>query len=362
MKARLDKIFERWFVSEPALFVIICSHEVVPNHKIKCPVRSGCGRVEYNPDFVREMSDTALEEALKTEAIRILLKHPYERRPDGCSGEAIAVGSNLTVADNYPFARFSMKTPADYGFKSGMPYETYARLAEQNGEESDRRDANTDLSELWDDDPLQIALINGLIAGIKDWGSIAGDLAEMVKASSRASIDWKKVLFGFRAQVLSQERRLTRMRPSRRTGFDNMGSVRQFTSRLLIALDVSGSITSDAISYFLGVVNSAFKYGITEIEVIQFETEVTTSQTLKHAIKDTIAVGRGGTYFQAPIDYAAERNYDGLVILTDGEAPAPAIPAGFKTNILWVCESEYAYAHHSSWMRRSGRVCTMKLR
>ncbi|MBO4416518.1 MAG: hypothetical protein J5801_00185 [Bacteroidales bacterium] len=362
MRARIDKIFERWFVSEPALFVIICSHEVVPNHQIKCPVRSGCGRIEYNPDFVREMSDIALEEALKTEAIRILLKHPYERRPDGCSGEAIAVGSNLTVADNYPFARFGMKTPADYGFQPGLPYETYAHLAEQSGEESDRRDANTDLSELWDDDPLQIAIINGLIAGIKDWGSIAGDLAEMVKASSRASIDWKKVLFGFRAQVLSQERHLTRMRPSRRTGFDNMGSVRQFTSRLLIALDVSGSVTSDAISYFLGVVNSAFKYGITEIEVIQFETEVTTSQTLKHAIKDTIAVGRGGTDFQAPIDYAAERNYDGLVILTDGEAPAPEIPAGFKTNILWVCESEYAYEQHSSWMQKSGRVCTMKLR
>jgi len=362
MRARFDKIFERWFVSEPALFVVVCSHEIVSNDKIKCPVRSGCGRIEYNPDFVREMSDTALEEALKTEAIRILMKHPYERRPDGCHAEALSVGSNLTVADNYPFARFSMKIPADYGFKPGLPYETYCRLAEQIGEESDERDANTDLSELWEDDPLQVALINGLIDGIKDWGSIAGDLAERVKASTRASIDWKKVLFGFRAQVLSQERHLTRMRPSRRTGFDNMGSVRQFTSRLLIALDVSGSISSDAISYFLGVVNSAFKYGITEIEVIQFETRVTASQTLKHAIKETIAVGRGGTDFQAPIDYAAERDFDGLVIVTDGEAPEPVIPAGFHTNILWVCESEFAYWKNEGWMRRSGRVCTMQLR
>lgn len=362
MRARFDKIIERWFVSEPALFVVICSHEIIANDKIRCPLRSGCGRVEYNPDFVREMSDTALEETLKTEAIRILLKHPYERRPDGCGAEAISIGSNLAVSDNYPFARFNMKLPADYGFKPGLAYEAYARLAERNGTESDRRDANTDLSELWDDDPLQIALLNGLIDGIKDWGSLSGDLAERVKASPRASIDWKKVLFGFRAQVLSQERHLTRMRPSRRTGFDNMGSVRKFTSRLLVALDVSGSISSDAISYFLGVVNSAFKYGITEIEVIQFECEVTASQTLTHALRGTIAVGRGGTNFQAPIDYAAERDVDGLVILTDGEAPEPVIPAGFRANILWVCESELAYREHADWMRKSGRVCTMKLR
>lgn len=362
MRARFDKIIERWFVAEPALFVVICSHEIVPNEKMMCPIRSGCGRVEYNPDFVREMSDTALEEALKTEAIRILLKHPYERRPDGCSAEALSVGSNLTVADNYSFARFYMKIPADYGFKSGLAYEAYARLAEKNAEESDERNADTDLSKLWEDDPLQVALINGIIDGIKGWGSLSGDLAERVRASSRASLDWKKVLFGFLAQVLSQERHLTRMRPSRRTGFDNMGSVRQFTSRLLIALDVSGSISSEALSYFLGVVNSAFKYGITEIEVIQFEYTVTASQTLRHALKETIAVGRGGTNFQAPIDYAAERDFDGLIILTDGYAPEPVIPAHFKTPILWVCESNEAYRQHENMMRKSGRVCTMQLR
>ena len=361
MNARLEKIIERWFVQEPALFVILCSHELVPNINIRCPLRSGCGRVEYNPAFVDEMSDRALEEALKTEAVRILLKHPYERRPDGCSGAAIAVGSNLAVADNYAFARFNMKLPADFGFPPGLAYETYSRLAEQHSEASEDRNADTDLSELWDEDPLQVALIDGIINTVKEWGSLAGELAERIKASSRASIDWKKVLFGFRAQVLSQERQLTRMRPSRRTGFENMGSRRQFTSRLLVALDVSGSISSEAISCFLGVVNSAFKYGISEIEVIQFEMEVTCHQTLRHALKEAVAVGRGGTDFQGPIDYAAAGNYDGLIILTDGYAPEPEIPEHFHTPILWVCETESAYREHAHWMRRYGRVCTMKL-
>ncbi|MBP5333475.1 MAG: hypothetical protein J6W94_05325 [Bacteroidales bacterium] len=369
MRERFQKIVEHWFIQEPALFAVICSHELVENSHMRCPIRSGCGRVEYNPDFVREMSDQALEEALKTEAVRILLKHPYERRPDGCSAKAVSLGSNVTVADNYPFARFYMKTPADFGLDSGLSYEVYSRLIEQlqdpgsGGEDPfPSGSAEEDLSELWDEDPLQIALINEMIEGIKDWGSLAGMLAEKIKASAKASIDWKKVLQGFRAQVLSSNRHLTRMRPSRRTGFQNMGSVRQFTSRLLVAVDVSGSISSECISYFLGVVNSAFKYGITEIEVIQFETSVTCSQTLRKALKEGIAVGRGGTNFQAPIDYAAERNFDGLVILTDGYAPEPFIPDNFRTRILWVCESDEAYRQHSGWMQRSGRVCTMKLR
>lgn len=368
MTDRINKIIERWFVNEPALFAVLCAHELVENTKIKCPVRSGCGRVEYNPLFLREISDRGLEEALKTEAIRILLKHPYERRPDGCSGEAIGRGSNLTVADNYPFARFYMKTPVDYDMKPGLAYEVYCRLAQNaqdnNPDFEDDADAEAkrDLSELWDEDPMEVAIINGIIESIKDWGSLAGDLAEMVRASAKASIDWRKVLAGFRAQVLSQERHLTRMKPSRRTGFDNMGSVRQFTSKLLVALDVSGSISSEGISYFLGVVNSAFKYGISEIEVIQFETVVTAVQTLKHAVKKSIAVGRGGTNFQAPVDYAAERDFDGLIILTDGYAPEPVIPEHFKTKILWVCESEDSYREHADWMRNSGRVCTMKLK
>ena len=364
MQARFDKIIERWFVQEPALFAVICSHDIVANDRILCPVRSGCGRVEYNPAFVQEMSDAALEEALRTEAIRILLKHPYERRPDGCGGAAIALASNLTVADNYPFARFFMKTPADYELKPGQAYEVYARELEKlSGEDPlGEGDANSDLSELWDEDPLQVALINGIIDGIKDWGTLSGELAERVKASTRASVNWKKVLEGFRGQVLSMDRQLTRMRPSRRTGFENMGSLRKFTSRLLVAIDVSGSISSEGVSYFLGVVNSAFRYGITEIEVIQFETIVTRSQTLHHAMRETIALGRGGTNFQAPVDYAAERNFDGLVILTDGFAPPPVIPEHFRTRILWVCESEESYQQHAEWMRRSGRVCTMRLR
>lgn len=363
MENRITRIIERLFVREPALFAAICTQEIVENDRTRCPVRCGRGRIEYNPDYTIEMSDAALEEALKNEAIRILLKHPYERRPDLCSGPAIGLGSNLVIADNYPFARFHMKMPADFGIARGLTYEMYSRHIQRQHEESPLEEADyyADLSELWDEDALQLAIINEMIGSIKEWGSLAGDMAELIQASAKTTIDWRKVLAGFRAQIITMDRRLTRMRPSRRTGFDNMGSQRKFATRLLVAMDVSASITSEAISNFLGVINSAFRYGVREITVIQFDSEVTGCMTIKHALKEAFAVGRGGTNFQAPIDYAAEYGFEGLIILTDGLAPEPVIPENFHGAILWVCESQSCYQEHSGWMRKYGRVCTMSL-
>ena len=78
MQERYSKIMEDWFLMEPALFQVLCTHELSINAMMECPMRSGRKRLEYNPDLVNEMSDTALEEAMRAEAVRILLKHPYE--------------------------------------------------------------------------------------------------------------------------------------------------------------------------------------------------------------------------------------------------------------------------------------------
>ena len=48
----------------------------------------------------------------------------------------------------------------------------------------------------------------------------------MLQASTRSRINWRNVLSGFRASILSSVRKLTRMRPNRRTGFDKKTSFR----------------------------------------------------------------------------------------------------------------------------------------
>ena len=309
------------------------------------------------------MSDEALEEALRAEALRILLKHPYERRPEGCSQQAMGLGSNLVIGDNYAHSRFRIETPEDFGLKSGMNYEWYARQVEetQEGEGKGEGEKYRDLAELWEEDDMTAQLINGIIESTKSWGSISGKFAEMLNASLKAKINWRNIFAGFRASIISSKRKLTRMRPNRRTGFDNMGSIRRFDTKLLVAVDVSGSISTKSLQYFYGVINSAFRYGFESIDVIQFDCGVQLVHSLKKVIKDVAVLGRGGTSFQEPIEYAHENGYDGLIILTDGYAPVPRIPEGFKTGILWVCENEDCLEQHKSWMEKSGRTCVMQI-
>jgi len=140
-----------------------------------------------------------------------------------------------------------------------------------------------------------------------------------------------------------------------------MGSIRRFDTKLLVAVDVSGSISSEALSYFYGVVNSAFKYGFEAIDVVQFDCGITKIQSLKKIMREVTALGRGGTSFQEPVDYANENDYDGLLILTDGYAPEPTIPDGMHCKIIWVCQDKNCYDTHHSWMEKLGRVCTMEI-
>lgn len=389
MEKRYSDILEKWFILEPPLFQVLCLHDLKAETQMACPLRSGRKRIEYNPDIVKEMSDESLEEALRAEALRILLKHPYERRPEGCSHKAMGLGSNLVIGDNYAHQRFKIETPKEYGLKEGMNYEWYARKVEEqqegsgkgksdegegpgngkaeygggdnDGEEKGSGEKYRDLAELWEEDEMTAQLINGIIESTKSWGSLSGQFAEMLNASLKAKINWRNIFAGFRASIISSNRRLTRMKPNRRTGFDNMGSVRRFDTKLLVAVDVSGSVSSKSLQYFYGVINSAFRYGFESIDVIQFDCGIRAVHSLKNVVKDVAIVGRGGTSFQEPVDYAHENGYDGLIMLTDGYAPPPCIPEGFKTGILWVCENEDCLEHHKSWMEKTGRTCVMQI-
>ena len=363
------------------MFGVLCLHEAKENRGMTCPLRCGQRRLEYNPELTGRMSDTELEECLRAEAVRILMGHPYRRRPDGCSQAASALGSNVTIGDNYDHRYFEIEKPGDFNLKSRLPYEVYSRKIEAllppgPGEQRSKKDSRipdtigpdgvgleryTDLSELWDEDELTWSEISCVINSTKDWGSIPGEFAEKLIASTKSRINWRTALAGFRSSILCSRRKLTRMKPSRRSGFDQMGSVREFSTKVLVAVDVSGSISSESLSYFYGVVNSAFRYGVEALDVVEFDCGITKVCSLRKKLKTVEALGRGGTSFDEPIRYAHENGYDGLVILTDGYAPEPAIPQGFRCGILWVCENRCSFEAHEHWMKRSGRVCVMEL-
>ena len=358
--------------------MIFCTHRLAENSGMKCPVRVGKGVIEVNPDLCADMTDSELEERLRVEVIRILLKHPYERQPDGCSCTARALGSNCVIGDNYNHLRMEIEHPEDFKLPRDGHYEFYARYIEKmleaqsgdddsdeegnEGNEGDKtRSANEDLAQNWQADELMTAQINESIRDMKSWGSLPGQLVEHIIASTKARIDYRKILAGFRATVISQARRLTRMRPNRRSGFDAMGSRYDFTTSLIVGVDVSGSISNEDLQNFYTTINRFFQYGIQQIDVVQFDTEVGEVMTLTKASEAVKVMGRGGTDFQPFINFVARNpQYDGAIIYTDGYASQPTIPAVMHTPLCWILRSEEELKQHEKWMRQSGKVCVIE--
>ena len=381
MLDRISKIAERWFLCEEALFSTFCTHRVAENSGMECHIRVGKGVIEVNPDLCADITDKELEERLRVEVIRILLKHPYNRQPDGCSLTARALGSNCVIGDSYHMQMIDIEKPTDFKLPSNGHFEFYARCIQkilqkmsENGGTSEELDNNfekkadgnigmeyAEIAKNWQQDELMAAQINEVIHNVKSWGSLPGHLVEEIIASTKARVDYRKILAGFRASILSEKRKLTRMRPNRRSGFETMGSRYDFTTSMIIGVDCSGSISKEDLQNFYTTINHFFQYGIRHIDVVQFDVELGEVQTLVKASENIKITGRGGTCFQPFIDFVANNpGYDGAIIYTDGCAPQPTIPATMHTALCWILRSEEELKQHEQWMRKSGRVCVIE--
>lgn len=367
MKERISEITQQWFLSEEALFVTYCTHSLAENSSMKCPIRVGKGVIEINPRLCKDMTDKELNERLRVEVIRILLKHPYDRQPDGCSPTARALGSNCVIGDAYALKHMDIDKPKDFRLPSNGHYEYYSRRIEKllqlnkNEDNGPEDEELQDLAKNWQQDDLMTAQINETIRNVNSWGSIPGNMVEQIVASTKAKIDYRKVLAGFRASIISQARKLTRMRPNRRSGFDAMGSRYDFTTSMIIGVDVSGSISNEDLQNFYTTINRFFKYGIQQIDVVQFDTNLGDVQTIMKASENIKVTGRGGTDFQPFIEFVAKHpEYDGALIYTDSYAQQPTIPATMTTPLCWVLRSERELQEHERWMSESGRVCVIE--
>ena len=482
---RIQQETEQWFLTEPLFFTVYCSHRLTINPNMLCALRSGQGRIEYNPELIDSMPDHQLRALLSVEMIRILLKHPYSRQPLGCPGIVLKMASDMVIAPAYNLTWAGLIHPEEFGLPTGQHFEWYAnRLSamgihmdgpapsegdscadgeageggessssepsEKQGEDSadggggenkeqdeqgenaegassggaDSEESNenavpieglggmpssgeqeaagvggtssssgssqttlntlppapkrseelstldsapsSDYTSLWEEDAFMGQQITDIIHSTTQWGSLPGGMVELIQKAAEGKIDYRNALRAFRSSILSQKRHLTRMYPSRRFGFEQMGSRYEFTTRLLVAIDTSGSVGSEELGRYYRIITTFFKYGIQEIDVLMFAFDVQGEPvTLKEAQKNkqTFEVkGRGGTNFQAPINYVAEHpGYDGLIIMTDGYAPVPSVPAFLKTKLLWVIDNELSYKQHYDALRKTGRVCLIEL-
>ncbi|SHH25502.1 Putative metallopeptidase domain-containing protein [Fibrobacter sp. UWCM] len=434
---RIKKIGERWFLTEPLLFAVYCSHEFVENSAIEVPMRTGNMKIEFAPKILDKIADDVLAEYMKIEMFRILLKHPYQRQPPFAAKALLTMASNITIADVYDVSREVKKqmSGTEQKLPGGLCFEEYYNLLLQestpnsgkSGGESQKTDSgpgqgdkseqgeggqdgngsgqegdgesggssgqnnrgssgrdgggsggkgsgasgnsgagnsqehrNSQISELWEDNEEACCSINEFIevaTASNNWGTVAGKLQGLIKASLKVDMDYRKMLSLFKTSVISSRRRLTRMRPNRRSGFDAMGSRYELSTNLLIAVDVSGSVTDRSLQFFFSVINRLFKYGVEKLDVLQFDAQIQGEiEPLKKARRTVKIMGRGGTSFQPAADYYCEHpEYDGLIYFTDGYAPPPVFNTKRPIDVLWVICSRQCYAENSTWIRKIRR-------
>ena len=397
IKTTLEKIVENLFLCEPLMFATYCTHVLTINPKITVPFRSGKMRIEYNPNILEKMNFEEIKKCFETEIIRVILKHPYSRKPDPFNpciaimasevtihqelAEKLELPPSLSYEQYYSLMRPEeiIRKESETKKKSEENHDSSGNNKEENGNPSapssaddktlqnllaQAYDAEYGATGLWEENDIAMEELNSLIKdyasrGEKSWGSLEGHLKDQILASLNAKIDYRKVLKNFRASILSEKKHLTRFKPSRRFGFEYMGSKREFTTKLLLAIDTSGSISNQNLKNFYGVINKFFKYGIESIDVLNFDCELQGEPVSfkKRQTSFTIS-GRGGTDFQPVFDYAKDHpEYDGVIILTDGYADHPQKKSGTKAKFVWVLTSEAEYNEHKDWMNESGKSC-----
>ena len=474
IRETIQSIAENWFLCEPVFFDVLYRHQIVANEKMECPIRSGKGRVEFNPLLLKDFHQKTIEKKLGIEMIRILLKHPYERQPDGCRPDEQIAGSDMVIAPSYKIA--DLIQPSMYNLPEGQNYEWYVKqLMQQRPKEEENKNADGDgdseneskdqdkgegqgkndgdsdgddqgesqgkgqgdaesdgnsnnkgdgdsndqdedegdgngqgedenedegngsdqgndegegndesegegqgmatnngianskgngYTDLWEEDPMQMCEINEIILASTNWGSVPSQMVEVIYQSTKGRVKYESILREFYASALSDNRRLTRSRPSRRFGFEQMGSFYKYMPKLIVALDCSGSVTSENLGIYLHILSQFFKYGIQGIDVITFDAIVNKEVLkLKKAKDKQITIkGRGGTDFQPVVDYFYKHyEYDGMMIVTDGYAPVPQVPSSLKNKLLWIIDNKQCFESSRHHFSKTGRVCRIEI-
>ncbi len=315
----------------------------------------------FNSSFVDKMSDSELRAVLKHEALHILLHHISRTQKNEYNPKLFNYAADMVINQNIEGLPEGAIYPETFGFEKGESSDVYYKLLkkkqDENGGLPETNSGNgggegsgegIDDHSMWGDFDKEIIeqksrAITKRAMDEQDkqgWGNISGGLIEQIRSANKPKCNWKRELKYFINKLILMGRKSTRKRDSRRTHeiypYLNPGTRRDYKSRLLLAIDTSGSVSEIELQSFLNEMNGMIDNVL--CEVICFDTKLYGKpKPFTKKAKSLEIEGRGGTDFHPVIEYVNEHNYDGLIIFTDGYAPFPPKP---KSRVMWVVLGE----------------------
>ena len=178
------------------------------------------------------------------------------------------------------------------------PYEIGEKIGRQNKEQTEIADFAEENSEGWGENETSDMIdlkMKGIIKRISGdnigWGSIPAGLIEEITRGKVFKQDLSHFIKGVNGKIVVG-RKSTRLRLNRRVE-EFRGKKRFLGSKILIALDTSGSMSTEDLKKTFSVIES-LKYKA-ELYICYCDTETTKPEKLRANSKRLNVKGRGGT-------------------------------------------------------------------
>lgn len=325
--------------------------------------------IYFNPIIFLTLTIKQMESTIKHEILHIVSMHLIRAKELKGSYSTLAINIAMDIVVNThldylpPYATTLEWVNLNYALQL-LPFETFEYYAEKIQaaidlleEDKDAAEADSNKDEkietayhpekthaIWEDsselDEQTLKEFTEKFIDASQKGQSPNYLESLLSSlkNSKGELPWNLYLKRLVGTVESnQKKTITRRNRRQPDRLDLRGQLRSHKAKILIALDISGSISDEEFNQAIKEVLSIVKNYNHEITIIECDSEIRRVYKVKSAkdIKDRINI-RGNTRFTPVFEYANTKKIDLLVYFTDGKGEDElfSIPRGYKT--LWV--------------------------
>jgi predicted metal-dependent peptidase len=330
--------------------------------------------IYFNPIIFLNLNIKQMESSIKHEILHILSMHLIRAKEFkvGYSPLAINMAMNIVVnkyLDNLPLYAVTLEwVNLNYSLEllAFEPFEYYAKriqaaldLLEDEGEEEDNstnhetaEDSNkieTDYKpekthDIWEEssdiDEKTLEEFTEKYINNSQKGNLPNYLESIISSlkNSKGELPWNLYLKKLMGTVEGNKKKtITRRNRRQPDRLELRGQLRSHKAKIVVALDISGSISDEEFNQAIKEVLEIVKNYNHEITILECDSEIRRVYKVKSEkdIKDRIDM-RGGTKFTPVFEYANHNKVNVLVYFTDGKGEDKLLskPRGYKT--LWV--------------------------
>lgn len=323
----------------------------------------------FNPVIFLALTLEQMQSTIKHEILHIVSMHLSRAKELQGTYSTLAINLAMDIVVNThldhlpPYATTLEWVNVHYSLKllPFEPFEYYAEkiqtaldlleVVEDDTEDDSYNDENLETAynpekthDIWEDasklDEQTLKEFTEKFIDASQKGKLPNYLESMISSlkNSQGELPWNLYLKRLMGSVESNKKKtITRRNRRQPERLDLRGQLRSHKAKIVVALDISGSISDEEFNQAIKEVLSIVRNYNHEITIVECDSEIRRVYQVK-SVKDLKARVdiRGNTRFTPVFEYANTKKIDLLVYFTDGkgEEKLNAIPKGYKT--LWV--------------------------